>query len=262
MGIPRHFGAVQLPWSPSWRDFKRAHFSPAGGPDHANRTSGGSKYAPDLLSPLYLPSIAVSLSGGNPEKIGLSLLAATTSVFLVLLIAVRYGEPLSRIVAHESDEIVLLTIFGAVLVVAGVSQRMHVSSAIGAFLVGIAVSGPMAKQTYRLLSPLRDLFAAIFFFFFGLQIDPAASSSPLVPAVSLGAVTVATKMLTGYWAIRPNGCNTKDRLRAGAALVAHGEFSVVIAGLGVGLEPRLGPLSAAYVLFLAILAPILYRLLR
>jgi CPA2 family monovalent cation:H+ antiporter-2 len=43
------------------------------------------------------------------------------------------------------------------------------------------------------------------------------------------------------------------------ALVARGEFSIVIAGLGGGLEPQLGPLSAAYVLFLAVLGPILTR---
>jgi CPA2 family monovalent cation:H+ antiporter-2 len=43
------------------------------------------------------------------------------------------------------------------------------------------------------------------------------------------------------------------------ALVARGEFSIVIAGLGGGLEPQLGPLSAAYVLFLAVLSPILTR---
>ena len=46
------------------------------------------------------------------------------------------------------------------------------------------------------------------------------------------------------------------------ALVARGEFSMVIAGLGVGLEPRLGPLAAAYVLFLAILGPMLARLAK
>ena len=51
----------------------------------------------------------------------------------------------------------------------------------------------------------------------------------------------------------------QGRLRAGMALVARGEFSIVIAGLGAGLEPRLGPLSAAYVLFLAMLGPILMR---
>ena len=133
------------------------------------------------------------------------------------------------------------------------------SAFIGAFLVGIAVSGPMAEQTQRLLAPLRDLFVATFFFFFGLQIDPATLPSALPSAVLLGVVTAVTKVLTGFWAARRTGIDRRGRLRAGMALVARGEFSIVIAGLGTGLVPQLGPLSAAYVLFLAVLGPILAR---
>jgi CPA2 family monovalent cation:H+ antiporter-2 len=213
----------------------------------------------DLAMAVYLPLIAVLLAGGGPSKIALSVSLAIAAVFLVLVVAVRYGQPLSRFVAHESDEIVLLTTFGAVLLVAGVSQRLQVSAAIGAFLVGIAVSGPMAQQTHRLLAPLRDLFAATFFFFFGLQIDPATLPSALLTAVLLGCVTAVTKVLTGYLAAGRSGVDRPGRLRAGMALVARGEFSIVIAGLGAGLEPQLGPLAAAYVLFLAVLGPILAR---
>jgi len=163
------------------------------------------------------------------------------------------------VIAHQSDEIVLPTNFGAVLLVAGAAQRVQVSAAIGAFLVGIAVSGPMAEQTHRLLAPLRDLFAATFFFFFGLQIDPATLPPALTSAVVLGAVTAGTKILTGFWGARQAGVDRRGRLRAGMALVARGEFSIVIAGLGASLEPQLGPLSAAYVLLLAVLGPILAR---
>jgi CPA2 family monovalent cation:H+ antiporter-2 len=213
----------------------------------------------DLAMAVYLPLVAVLLAGGGSPKIALSVSLAIATVFVVLVVAVRYGQPLSRFVVHESDEIVLLTTFGAVLLVAGVSQRLQVSAAIGAFLVGIAVSGPMAQQTHRLLAPLRDLFAATFFFFFGLEIDPATLPSALLTAVLLGAVTAVTKVLTGYWAARQRGVDQRGRLRAGMALVARGEFSIVIAGLGAGLEPQLGPLAAAYVLFLAVLGPVLAR---
>ena len=84
----------------------------------------------------------------------------------------------------------------------------------------------------------------------------------LVVALALAAVTTATKILTGYWSTRGFRLSRKARLRAGFTLVAHGEFSIVIAGLGVGLEPRLGPLSAAYVLIMAILGPIAARVVR
>ena len=213
----------------------------------------------DLAMAVYLPLVAVLLAGGGPARMALSVSLALATVLLVIALAVRYGVPLSRIIAHQSDEIVLLTIFGTVLLVAGAAQRLQVSAAVGAFLVGIAVSGPMAEQTHRLLAPLRDLFAATFFFFFGLQIDPATLPSALPSAVLLGVVTAATKVLTGFWAPQPTNVDRRGCLRAGMALVARGEFSIVIAGLGAGLEPQLGPLSAAYVLFLAILGPILAR---
>jgi CPA2 family monovalent cation:H+ antiporter-2 len=216
----------------------------------------------DLAMAVYLPVVAVLLAGGSALRMALSVSVAIVSVLLVLLVAVKYGRPLSRFMAHESDEIILLTVFGTVLLVAGLAQRLQVSAAIGAFLVGIAVSGSMAKQSHRLLAPLRDLFAATFFFFFGLEIDPATLPPVLAFALGLGVVTTATKVGTGYWAARGAGVDRRGRLRAGMALVARGEFSIVIAGLGVGIEPRLGPLSAAYVLFLAVMGPILTRIAK
>jgi CPA2 family monovalent cation:H+ antiporter-2 len=83
---------------------------------------------------------------------------------------------------------------------------------------------------------------------------------PALPvALGLGVISVATKVLTGYWAAGRIGVDRQGRLRAGTALIARGEFSIVIAGLGAGIEPKLEPLSAAYVLFLAILGPVLAR---
>jgi CPA2 family monovalent cation:H+ antiporter-2 len=202
----------------------------------------------DLAMAIYLPLVALLIVGGSPASVALSVSIAIVVVSGVLVIAVRYGNRISR-----------LTIFGAVLLVAGLAQRFQVSSAIGAFLVGIAVSGPMAEQSHRLLAPLRDLFAATFFFFFGLQIDPSTLPPALPVAVGLGVITGATKVLTGYWAAGRIGVDRQGRLRAGMALVARGEFSIVIAGLGAGIEPKLEPLSAAYVLFLAILGPVLAR---
>jgi monovalent cation:H+ antiporter-2, CPA2 family len=216
----------------------------------------------DLAMAVYLPLVGVLLSGGGVAKIAVSVFVAIAVVSLALLAAVRYGHRLSQLIAHESDEIILLTIFGAVLLVAGVAQRFQVSAAIGAFLVGIALSGSVAEQSHRLVSPLRDLFAAMFFFFFGLEIDPGSLVPALPFAVGLGAATTVTKVLTGYWAAHRAGIDPRGRLRAGMELVARGEFSIVIAGLGVAIEPRLGPLSAAYVLMMAMLGPLLARLAR
>ena len=213
----------------------------------------------DLAMAVYLPLVAVLLSGGGTARIALSVCIAIAVVSFALLAALRWGPQISRLFAHESDEIILLTTIGAVLLVAGVAQQFQVSAAIGAFLVGIALSGSVAVKSKRLVSPLRDLFAALFFFFFGLEIDPAGLLPSLPFALGLGAVTTFTKVLTGYLAGRSLGIDPRGRIRAGAALVARGEFSIVIAGLGVAIEPRLGPLSAAYVLLMAIAGPVLAR---
>ncbi len=213
----------------------------------------------DLTMAVYLPLVGVLLAGGGLRKVTLSVAIAMVVVLVVLFIAVRYGQKLSHLAAHQSDEIILLTILGTILLVAGIAERFQVSAAIGAFLVGIAVSGPIAEQSHRLFAPLRDLFAATFFFFFGLQIDPTTLPRAIPFAVALGLTTAITKLLTGYWAAVKAGVGRRGRFRAGTALIARGEFSIVIAGLGAGLEPQLGPVSAAYVLFLAILGPFLAR---
>lgn len=213
----------------------------------------------DLAMALYLPLVAVLLIGQGFLAGLISVSIALLTVGVVLFVAVRYGSKLSAMVAHQSDEVILFSTLGLVLLVAGVAQRLQVSAAIGAFLVGIALSGPIVKQTERLIGPLRDLFAATFFLFFGLQIDPATLPPVLILAVGLGLFTTLTKLYSGSWAARRAGIDAPGSLRAGAALVARGEFSIVIAGLGTGLEPRLGPLAAAYVLFLAVLGPILAR---
>ena len=213
----------------------------------------------DLAMAVYLPLCAVLLIGGGAARVAVSVSVATISATLILLVAVRYGRQISKFAAHESDEVILLTTFGSVLLVAGIAQRLQVSAAIGAFLAGIALSGPIAEQSRRVLAPLRDLFAAMFFFFFGLQIAPATLPRALPLAIVLAAVTAATKILTGYWASRRAGVDRRGGIRAGTALVARGEFSIVLAGLGVGLEPKLGPLAAAYVLTLAVAGPLLAR---
>ena len=216
----------------------------------------------DLMMAVFLPLVAVLLVGGGPLKILISVSIASATVLIVLFIATRYGHSFSSLVAHQSDEVVLLSIFGAVLLVAGVAQHLRVSAAIGAFLVGIAVSGPISEQSHRLLTPLRDLFAATFFFFFGLEIDPRTLPPVLVAAAALAVITTVSKILTGYWATRSQTADRRSKLRAGFTLVPRGEFSIVIAGLGAAIEPRIGPLSAAYVLLMAIAGPILFRAIR
>jgi monovalent cation:H+ antiporter-2, CPA2 family len=214
----------------------------------------------DLAMAVYLPLITALLAGGSAIRLGASVAVALAVVAAALMVAFRYGPKISGWVLHESDEVVLLTILPMVLLLAGLAQQVQVSAAVAAFLAGVALSGPIAEKSRRLLSPLKDLFAAIFFFFFGLEIAPASLPPVAVQAIGLGVVTAATKVATGYFAARRAGIQGQGRWRAGAALIARGEFSIIIAGFGAATEPQLGPIAAAYVLLLAIAGPILVRL--
>ena len=217
----------------------------------------------DLTNTVYLPLVGILLLGVGWTTGLLSMVGALGAVVLVLLAAIRFGHGLSRLLESRSDEVVLLTTFGLVLVVAGVAELLQISAAIAAFLLGIALSEPVADRTRALLGPLRDLFAAMFFLFFGLQVDPTGIPPVLGLALVLAVATILTKLATGWIAASRYDVGRRARLRAGAALTPRGEFSIVIAGLGVaaGIEPALGPLSAAYVLILAGAAPVLMRYL-
>ncbi|QCD54024.1 cation:proton antiporter [Streptomyces hawaiiensis] len=215
----------------------------------------------DLSMAVYLPIVTALLAGVGLAAGGVTLAIAVGVLTVVLVLAVRFGRHVSRFVSSDDPEKLLLVVLGVTLVVAGLAQQLQVSAAVGAFLVGIALSGEVAEGATSLLAPLRDLFAAVFFVFFGLHTDPASIPPVLLPALALAAVTTATKIATGYWAARRAGIGPKGRWRAGGTLVARGEFSIVIAGLAVtsGIEPSLGPLATAYVLILVLLGPLTAR---
>ncbi len=215
----------------------------------------------DLAMAAYLPILTALLAGAGLLGGAAALGIAAATITVILYIALRHGKLVERFVASPSEEVLLLKVLGLTLLVAGIAQRLQVSAAVGAFLVGIALSGTLAHTAQKLLAPLRDLFAAVFFVFFGLHTDPAALPPVLAIAAALAAAGVLTKMGTGWIAARRAGVATTGRLRAGAALVPRGEFNIVIAGLAVsaGTNPRLGPLAAAYVLILAVAGPVLAR---
>ncbi|MGH8881840.1 MAG: cation:proton antiporter, partial [Stackebrandtia sp.] len=122
-----------------------------------------------------------------------------------------------------------------------------------------------AHSTRELLEPLKDLFAAIFFVYFGLRTDPQALPPVLIFAAALAIVGMVTKVLTGRFAALRAGVGKVGAWRAGALLIPRGEFSIVIAGLAVtspGVPPELGPFVAAYVLILVIIGPLAVRVVE
>ena len=214
----------------------------------------------DLVMAVYLPILTAVLVGVSLLG-GLSAVGVSVAVLaLVLLVALRYGRFVSMIVDSPDREVFLLKVLGLALLVAGFSAAMQVSAAVGAFLLGIAISGSTAENATKLLEPLRDLFAAVFFVVFGLNTDPASIPPVLGWAIVLAVATSITKIATGWWAARRQGIRRLGRARAGAALVARGEFSIVIAGLAAAAgHTEVGLLASAYVVLLGVLGPLAAR---
>lgn len=216
----------------------------------------------DLAMAFYLPVLSAVVIGAGIMEGAITLAIAVLVVLVILLVALQWGRFLSRLFPAEHAEALLLGVLGLTMLVAGLADRVNVSAAVGAFLVGIALSGPVAHNATQLLTPLRDLFAAIFFVFFGLATDPADIWPVLLPALALALLTIVTKTASGYLAAKHAGIGKLGRWRTGLSLAPRGEFSIVIAGLavGAGLEPQLAPLATAYVLVTIIVGSITTRL--
>jgi CPA2 family monovalent cation:H+ antiporter-2 len=216
----------------------------------------------DLAMAVYLPILTATLAGvsfwGGLRAVGVALLAVT----LVLLRALRHGGAISRLVHSNDRENFLLKLIGAALLVAGFAAALQVSAAVGAFLLGIAISGSTAHSAAKILEPLRDLFAAMFFVVFGINTDPTTIPPVLALALGLAVFTSLTKVATGAWAAKRAGIGMRGRIRAGTALIARGEFSIVIAGLAVSsgaVGSELAALATTYVMLLAVLGPVAAR---
>lgn len=214
----------------------------------------------DLAMAFYLPTLSALVIGVSIAQGALRVAVAVGVVLLILFIALRFGHIVSRLFTPDHAEPLVLGVLGLTMLVAGLADEVSVSAAVGAFLVGIALSGQVAHSAQEVLAPLRDLFAAFFFVFFGLATDASKLSTMLVPGIILAIVTMATKILTGYLAARRAGIGIPGSWRAGVGLTPRGEFSMVIAGLASGVAPALAPLAAVYVFVTIIGGTILARL--
>jgi monovalent cation:H+ antiporter-2, CPA2 family len=215
----------------------------------------------DVVMAVFLPIMAVVLVGASLLQGAVAAAIAVGVVAMAVFIASRYSTVISKAIHSHSRELLLLSVLGLTFLVAGFAEATQVSAAVGAFLLGLTLSGRVADELHDILPPLRDVFGGIFFVFFGLTINPADLPAVLLPAAALAVVTALTKVGTGVWAASRAGIKRKGQWRAGLSLIARGEFSIVIAGIGVsaGVESTLGPLAAAYVLILAVTGSVLMR---
>jgi CPA2 family monovalent cation:H+ antiporter-2 len=217
----------------------------------------------DLALAPFLPLLSTLIAGLGVVAGVISVGVALAVTAVALVISLKGQDAFGRILNTSSQGALLLTVFGIALAVAGFSEMVGFSSAVAAFLVGLILTGEVAEAVRRRLSPLRDLFAAIFFVFFGLGVNPADIPPVLPLAAALAALGIAGKMFVGWFIAR----GMSDPLawkRAGAFLVPRGEFSILIAALAAStvFGPYLQALTMAYVLITSIAASLLLRFFR
>lgn len=218
----------------------------------------------DIFLAVYLTVVSgvVLSEATSVSAIAISLAGAFAFIVVCLLVG-RYAIPqLNRVLDLTSDEVFLFVVLAGLLLVAGVSEALHVAEAIGALLVGLILAETTHKQRIEhAILPLRDFFGALFFFHFGLSIDPLALGGAV--GIALGAVglTIVGNVLAGMLAGRSVGLSARASANIGLTIVSRGEFSIVAANLGRAgaLLPVLQPFAALYVLILALLGPLLTR---
>ncbi|GAB3217014.1 cation:proton antiporter [Mycolicibacterium hippocampi] len=210
----------------------------------------------DFAMAAYLPLLAVLAAGGEWWQAVVGMAIAMVALALAFLGSYRWGHVVARLMAPPDSELLLLRVLGVALVVAGLAEYVHVSAAVGAFLVGLTLTGESAERAREVLSPLRDLFAAIFFVAIGLEVVPASMIPMLPAAVLLAVVTAATKVASGMYAARREGVARRAQWRAGTALIVRGEFSLVIIALVGASIPMIESIAMPYVFVLAFIGPV------
>lgn len=218
----------------------------------------------DIFLAVFL-SVMSGLLLGGATSVGATIVSVSISIGYMLLffLIARKGTPiLNKLLNIASSEIFIIVVFASLFFIAGFSETLHVAEAIGALLFGLALSETEhSKKIEHLVVPFRDFFGAIFFFSFGLSIDPLALGDALWMALGAIALTIICNFVAGMIAGRNAGLSHKASANIGLTIMARGEFTIIVANLGIagGLAPILKPFSALYVLVLAILGPLLTK---
>ncbi|MFV9832265.1 K(+)/H(+) antiporter subunit KhtU [Bacillus stercoris] len=228
----------------------------------------------DIFLAVYL-SVVSGLVLGDATSVGSALLSILIAFGYMLLffIAARKLPPLlNKLLDIRSNEVFIIVIFAALFFIAGFSETIHVAEAIGALLLGLVFSETEhSDRIEHLVIPFRDFFGAMFFFSFGLSIDPFSLGEAIWLALGAVILTIVGNFIAGMVAGRRAGLSHKASSNIGLTIVSRGEFSIIVANLGIagGLSATLKPFAALYVLILAILGPLvtkeskqIYRLLN
>jgi len=217
----------------------------------------------DLFLAPYLPVLSALLASLGFLSGLISISAALIITGFVLLIGARGIQiPHGPHIFGDSATL-LLTVFGSALLASGVATYFGFSGAVAAFLVGLLLTGDIAIVARIRLAPLRDLFSAIFFLFFGLSTNPSDIPSVLLPAILLTIVGVSSKLATAWWAVKDLD-EVGATWRAAALLIPRGEFSMVIAGLAATtvFAVELQALTLTYVILTTLISSLIVRTVK
>ncbi|MDD2762675.1 MAG: cation:proton antiporter [Opitutaceae bacterium] len=170
---------------------------------------------------------------------------------------------LRKLSLSAAEELQTLLVAGLLLTMALLAQRAGYSLALGAFLLGaIVAETPQRTQVDRTFEGLRDVFSAVFFVAIGMQINLGEIGGNAGLIVGLAALAVVARVIACTLGLVATGTDTRDALRVGLAVTPIGEFSFIIAQLGVsvGAVPeRFYPLAVGVSLLTALAAPALTR---
>lgn len=218
----------------------------------------------DVFLAIYLSLVSGIVLSGATSVTGVLSSAGLALAFIIGLLGLgRVAKPLlDRAFRISSNEVFLLVLFACLFLLAGLGETIHVAEAIGALLLGLVLAETEhGERMAHLIIPFRDFFGALFFFGFGLTIDPFALGGAVLPVIGAVIVTLIGNAAAGLLAGRTAKLGAGPSLNVGLTIVSRGEFSIIMANLARdgGLLPVLQPFAALYVLILAVLGPLLTK---
>jgi CPA2 family monovalent cation:H+ antiporter-2 len=218
----------------------------------------------DVFLAVYLSLISGIVLSGASSFTGVASSGGIALGFIVGLILLgRWVTPLlNRLLNISSNEVFVIVIFACLFLLAGLGETIHVAESIGALLLGLILGETEHSQRMeQLVIPFRDFFGAVFFFGFGLSIDPFTLGGAAWLAIGAALLSIIGVTISGLIVGKRNGLSPVGSLNTGFTLLARGEFSIIIVNLSLagGLMPVLQPFAALYVLILASASPLLAK---
>jgi CPA2 family monovalent cation:H+ antiporter-2 len=199
----------------------------------------GLLVAEDLLAIVMLTLLTAVAIGGSVQAgtalalIGHLGLFVVVGMILGLLLLPRL---IDYVAGFGRDETLLVSVLGICFGASLLAAWMGFSVALGAFLAGAVVAESRSVgRVLHLVEPLRDMFAALFFVAIGLKIDPVMLMQYALPALLIAGVVIVGKTLACSLGIFIVGHDARTALRSGLGMAQIGEFSFVIATLGLSL---------------------------